>query len=294
MSPMAYLPQATEFARRGWAAVVLMRRGYGDSGGDWAETLGSCNNPDYVKAATSSVSDLRAVIAHLGTRPDIDSSKIISVGQSAGGFATVALTADPPPGLVAAINFAGGRGSQSDDEVCREERLIEAMRAFGRRSRLPMPWIYAENDKFFGPTLARKMRDAFADAGGQVQFVALPPFGRDGHSLFSSGIRQWTPTVDKFLQERRLVLQDGLLPPPTSAKTPANFIIGDVRRSTNSAPQGRTRRLPFLPAERGRGARGGGPQMQRMPRSKPTASAATIAASSPWTTLLLSDQILLD
>jgi dipeptidyl aminopeptidase/acylaminoacyl peptidase len=27
MSPTAYLPHATEFARRGWAAVILMRRG---------------------------------------------------------------------------------------------------------------------------------------------------------------------------------------------------------------------------------------------------------------------------
>ncbi len=99
------------------------------------------------------------------------------------------------------------------------------MRRFGQRSRLPMLWIYAENDRFFGPALARKMRDAFAGAGGQVTFVQAPPFGRDGHSLFAQGMPQWTPAVDKFFQAQRLVLRDELLPlPPLPAlKMPANL-----------------------------------------------------------------------
>ncbi len=225
MSPTAYLPQATEFARRGWAAVILMRRGYGDSGGGYAERVGPCDNPDYVKAASASVADMRAAIAHLSSRPDIDPARIVSAGQSAGGLATVALTADPPKGLVAGISFAGGRGSRSEDEVCREERLVEAMRRFGQRSRLPMLWVYTENDRFFGPALARKMRDAFVGAGGQVQFVLMPPFGRDGHSLFAQGIPQWTPVVDKFFEAQRLVMRDGLLPLPPlpTLKMPANL-----------------------------------------------------------------------
>ena len=33
MTPLSMLPQAIEFARRGWAAVVIMRRGYGGSSG---------------------------------------------------------------------------------------------------------------------------------------------------------------------------------------------------------------------------------------------------------------------
>ena len=51
MSPWAMLPQAIEFARRGWAAVVVMRRGYGNSGGDWADGYGYCGNPNYIAAA---------------------------------------------------------------------------------------------------------------------------------------------------------------------------------------------------------------------------------------------------
>jgi len=215
MSPFAFMPQAIEFARRGWAAVIVMRRGYGGSAGNWAETSGPCNNRDYVASATTSAADLRAAIAHLTRREDIDATKIISVGQSAGGFATVALTADPPANLVASISFAGGRGSRADHEVCQEDRLVEAMRNLGRRSRLPMLWVYAENDKFFGPALARRMHNAFVSAGGSAEFVMAPPFGRDGHMLFSlAGIPDWTPIVDRFLKANRLVLRESLLPPP--------------------------------------------------------------------------------
>jgi dienelactone hydrolase len=211
MTPLALLPQALEFARRGWAALVLMRRGYGGSGGGWAETYGSCDDPHFLAAAAAAVADQRAAIAYSSTRPDIDAARIISVGVSAGGYATVALTADAPRGLVAGINFAGGRGSMA--EVCRKERLVEAFRAFGRKSRVPMLWIYAENDHIFGPALARQFKDAFAAGGGNVELVATPPFGADGHLLFSrSGIPQWTPLVDEFLTAHNLIPRDAALP----------------------------------------------------------------------------------
>ena len=54
---------------------------------------------------------------------------VSAVGVSAGGFATVALTASAPQGLVAAINFAGGRGSLSADEVCEEDDGWDALLA---------------------------------------------------------------------------------------------------------------------------------------------------------------------
>ncbi|MGH6754039.1 MAG: alpha/beta hydrolase family protein, partial [Bradyrhizobium sp.] len=38
MSPYGTYRQAIEFARRGFAALVVMRRGYGDSGGRYAES----------------------------------------------------------------------------------------------------------------------------------------------------------------------------------------------------------------------------------------------------------------
>ena len=161
--------------------------------------------PTTLPQATAGAADLKASIDFLVDRPDIDRSRVISVGVSAGGFATVALTADPPPELVAAISFAGGRGSKHDDQVCHEERLIEAFRLFGKRSRIPMLWVYAENDHFFGPALAQQLKDAFTEGGGDVEFIAAPAFGRDGHRLFSmAGIPLWSGFVDAFLRRHDL------------------------------------------------------------------------------------------
>ena len=45
--------QAVEFARRGFASLVVMRRGYGSSGGAYAENSGPCANRDYLRTARS-------------------------------------------------------------------------------------------------------------------------------------------------------------------------------------------------------------------------------------------------
>jgi dienelactone hydrolase len=207
------LPQMMEFARRGWAAATVMRRGYGLSGGEWAEGFRSCDHADYVDAGRASAADLKAAFAALAQRADIDNQHMIAVGVSAGGFATVALTADPPPVLIAAISFAGGRGSQSADQVCDAPALIEAFRTFGKTSRVPMLWVYAENDHFFGPALAQQFRQAFTQGGGTAIFDRVGPFGEDGHHLFSAQGRPiWTPLVDEFLAREHLPRTTPLLP----------------------------------------------------------------------------------
>ena len=210
MRPSHMLPQAREFARRGWTAVIVLRRGYGNSGGDFAENARGCShNPDYYGAGVESANDLRAAVAYLSKLPEVDATRIISVGVSAGGFATVALTADPPPGLVAGISFAGGRGSQASDEVCNPQVEINAFRQFGESSRVPMLWVYAENDHFFSPQIAAEFYRAFTEGGGRAQFVTAGPFGSDGHHLFSAdGIPIWAPIVDSFLKSQNLNLPD--------------------------------------------------------------------------------------
>src|SRR5271156_1613891 len=213
MTPWGLLPQAREFARRGWTAVVVMRRGYGDSGGGFSEEGYACTpRVDYYDSGRESAKDLRAAMAYLATRPEVDATRMISVGVSAGGFATVALTADPPAGLVAAISFAGGRGSRKPDEVCNPEVLVRAFYELGSKSRVPMLWVYAENDHFFGPSIAAQLYQAFTSAGGKAEFVRAGTFRGDGHGLFSlGGTAIWTPMVATFLAQQNLTLRSTLL-----------------------------------------------------------------------------------
>lgn len=210
MTPYGLWAQAVAFARRGWVAVAFLRRGYGRSGGEWAETYGSCSNPDYATAGRAGASDIAAVAKFMMAEPYVGKDKWISVGHSAGAFATVALTADPPPGLAAAISFAPGRGSSGPDTVCGEKQLVAAFADYGRTSRLPLLWVSAANDHFFGPRLVPRLTGAFSAAGGNLTYIKAPPFGSDGHQLFSAanGVPVWSPIVDRFLMANHLVFRD--------------------------------------------------------------------------------------
>nr|WP_249136706.1 CocE/NonD family hydrolase [Bradyrhizobium tropiciagri] len=216
MSPYGMWAQAAEFARRGWVAVAFLRRGYGASQGGWAEAYGSCSDPDYAKAGRAGASDLVAAAKFMTGQAYVGKGKWISVGRSAGGFATVALTSAAPPGLAAAIVFAPGRGSSGPDTVCGEAKLVDAFAQFGKSSRVPLLWVSADNDHFFGPKLVTRLSDAFAGSGGKLSLVRTGAFGSDGHMLFNeSGTAIWAPIVDRFLADNKLVLRDRLLDAPT-------------------------------------------------------------------------------
>jgi dienelactone hydrolase len=231
MTPLRWIPQAREFARRGWTAVIVMRRGFGDSGGGYAEDGRACSrSPNYTGATEEAVKDLREATAYLDTRPEVDPSKMIGVGISTGGLAMVGLAADPPKGLVAAINFAGGRGSNAPDHVCNPEALVETFADFGKHAKVPMLWIYAANDHYFGPQVAQAFYRAYMQSGGKAQFIAAGPFGEDGHGLFSlRGIPTWTPMVDEFLKSQNLVLRATLLEIPLTDIKPPDYLSNEAR-----------------------------------------------------------------
>jgi dienelactone hydrolase len=205
MAPTAASAIAIEFARRGWAVIAPMRRGYGRSQGPYAESSGACKSPDYPASGRASATDLIETIKYMARQDYVDPGRVLLVGHSAGGFASIAAAAQNPPGVLAVLNFAGGRGSDAPDSVCTEARLVDAYAGFGRTVRIPTLWLYAENDHFFGPKLARRFFAAFTGAGGTGTFVALPSFGKDGHQLFhDDGVPLWRDRVDAFLREHNL------------------------------------------------------------------------------------------
>ena len=192
--------QSARFIAMGFAVLVPTRRGYGESGGSWAETYGSCSNPDYYSAGLETARDLRAAIDSVRSEAWADTSRVVLAGQSAGGFGSVAAAAQRFEGVVAVVNFAGGRGSQGPDDVCGEARLVEAMSRYGGGARVPELWIYSVNDRFFGPGLARRMHHAFTAAGGSAEFVEAPAIGIDGHAYFAAAMDDWSPRVEAFLK----------------------------------------------------------------------------------------------
>ncbi len=122
VTPWGFLPQAIWFARRGYVVLVVVRKGYGRSFGDQDGKFGGCRNNgqgSFVEAGEDSADDLRAAAKYAQEKlPEVDAGTIVSAGVSTGGFAQVALSADPPAGLKAAISFAGGRGGDGKEHNC--------------------------------------------------------------------------------------------------------------------------------------------------------------------------------
>ena len=192
--------QSQPFVAMGFAVLVPTRRGYGESGGEWAEGYGTCSQPDYYRAGLETARDMRAAVDAVRGEPWADARRVVLAGHSAGGFGSVAASATPFEGLVGVINFAGGRGSRGPDDVCGEGQLVEAMARYGGAARVPELWIYSSNDRYFGPALARRMHRAFVQSGGAAEFVEAPPTGLDGHGYFSRAMDDWRPRVERFLE----------------------------------------------------------------------------------------------
>lgn len=201
----AMLAVAEDFARRGYKAVIFARRGYASSSGSFKESYGRCedaNKRSYIRVARAGAQDFAAVIEALSGRPDIDGSAVIAAGQSGGGFAASALAAEPPPGLIGIVNFAGGRGGQKKGGNCSKHGFVHAFGAFGEGARVPALWLYSSADTLFWPELVDRAFDAYAGNGAPVRLerVGAVWFSRNGHNLFELGGRElWRPRIDAFL-----------------------------------------------------------------------------------------------
>jgi len=205
LDPSLYLPVARSFARRGWAAAIVIRHGFGKSSGQFGEGFGDCTKPNYVYAAYTGATDLLAAFTVLAQQPYVDPRQILGIGHSTGGLAWLAAASTQPQGLIGVINLAGGNGSLAADTNCSEQALIDAVGKFGQSSKVPTLWLYAENDHYFGPRLVRAMFDRYRAAGGQAQYEPLSAFGDDGHGLFAdgSGGEKWLPAFDNFSRRMR-------------------------------------------------------------------------------------------
>jgi dienelactone hydrolase len=222
VTPWLFLPQAIWFARRGYVVLVVVRKGYGRSSGEQDGKHGGCQTRtggSFAEAGEASADDLRAAAKYGAALPEVDPATIVSAGVSTGGFAQVALTANPPAGLKAAISFAGGRGGDGKGDNCDLEGIVSAYRKFGKKSRLPMLWIYSENDRWFPPEVARRFDAAFREGGGDDQLVMVPPYREDGHRFYYD-VSGWSPIVEDFLRGKGLPLTDVFPEPAVPPVTP--------------------------------------------------------------------------
>jgi len=191
--------------KRGYAVLVPIRRGYGATGGRFVEGYGPCRDPNYYEGGLPAGQDIVAAVNYASTLSFVDKDNILLVGQSAGGFSSIAAASLNPKGVKGVVNFSGGRGgrpNRSPGVPCHPERMAYAIGKYAKTIKVPVLWHYIENDNYFSPEIAKQWFDAFEQNGGQGKLI-IQPRHRLGHNVFDSkgGESVWGPAFDQFVGE---------------------------------------------------------------------------------------------
>jgi len=192
------------FVSKGFTVILPTRIGYGVSGGPDADYSGACGNKNYLEARKAAIDQSKQVLNHVFDFSYIDKTKGIVVGQSVGGLTTIGLSAENISGLKGAINFAGGDGGdpiKSAEKPCGDYLIKDTFAKYGASNKIPTLWLYSVNDKYWGQQLPKDWFAAFQKAGGKGQFISLPAYKEDGHSIFRGDLNAWKNDFEKFIKE---------------------------------------------------------------------------------------------
>lgn len=203
MGRVRFDQQARYFVAKGFAVISPTRIGYGDTVAEFdPEDAGGCSAMRPQPGADAAADQVLAAVALARTWPWIDASRWVVAGQSVGGLTAIAVAARNPPGLVAAINFAGGRGGNPErtpGRPCRPDTLATLWQAQAATTTVPMLWLYWENDLYWGADIPRRWAQAWREGGGRLEFHQLPPAGNDGHAGIYADMDHWVPLVERYL-----------------------------------------------------------------------------------------------
>ncbi len=191
------LAQVRQFVERGYAVAIPMRSGFANSGGSLVDTHCAEESNGDMQAE-----DVAAALDYLTQLPYIDAHKIVVMGQSHGGLATIAFGPLNYPGVLGLVNFAGGL--RYEDCTGWQNNLIRAFGSYGARTKIPSLWFYGDNDSYWPVPLPQQMYERYNADGGHARMVAFGIFlSGDAHSMFGSnaGFKIWIPEVAKFFTE---------------------------------------------------------------------------------------------
>jgi dienelactone hydrolase len=217
-----YRPEALAryLVGKGFVVMVPTRIGYAETYGDFdPETSGSCSSPRIEPMSIAASDQVLATVEFAKTRPYVDATRWLVGGISVGGLTSVATVGRNPPGLVGGINFAGGTGGNPElnpGRPCSPQAITNYWGSLAKSAKVPMLWLYWQNDKYWGEEIPKKWHQAWVDGGGHAEMTTFPPSGDDGHSGLATDMDHWLPVVDAFLVQLRFDKQAIVVKPPAS------------------------------------------------------------------------------
>ncbi len=200
--------QIDYFVSRGFVVFAHLRIGYGASGGPDVENAGPCNNRDFAYSYKVGGQQTTQVVTLARSLPYADPERGIIAGQSYGGALAIEAASRNLPGVIGAINFAGGGGGDPVNrpgQPCRPDKLEALYADYGKTARVPTLWLYSENDAFWGKDIPHTWFSAFTAQGGKGRFIQLPAVHNagagGGHAAFTRIQSEWQVHVDRFLND---------------------------------------------------------------------------------------------
>lgn len=174
------------FVDRGYVVVLPQRRGHGATGGELAESVGTCETADHYVSGQIAADDIAATIDYMIRQAFIAPRNVVVVGISTGGWASLALASRNIPSVSSIVNFAGGRGGHAygrPNAICNYHGLLATAHLFGQTARQPSIWLYSENDSYFSPDVALALARQWQLGGGRVQTHIFGAQDNDGHAI---------------------------------------------------------------------------------------------------------------
>jgi dienelactone hydrolase len=197
----SFLPQAHWLVAHGYAVVVPMRRGRGQSEGVYGESNYTYDRrgyvTDYAQSVAAAVADLDSAITYGNSLPFVRQGPVLLVGHSRGGMLVVHYAGLHPDRVRAVINFGGG-WMGGPLTVLNMPLFMAAGTA--ARARVPQLWLYGEHDTFFAEDDIRAELQAFVRAGGRARIELVRGVPGDGHLLLNYPAL-WQPAAETFLSE---------------------------------------------------------------------------------------------
>lgn len=214
------LSAARFFLARGYAVLAPMRGGFSKSTGSYVGVGCNIESNGRVQAE-----DVRAAIKWASAQPWADTTRVLVLGQSHGGWTTLALGTFNDSGILGIVNFAGGL--KQEQCMAWESGLAKAAAEYGEKTRIPSLWFYGDNDSYFSPSTWRPMFERYRAGNPQTELVAFGSFGNDAHSLFGSraGESIWQPRLIEFMA--KLGLPTEVVQPSSGSSTAARTLPRD-------------------------------------------------------------------
>lgn len=201
---LRYPLQARYFLDRGFAFLVPMRRGRGESEGDYVEGY-AWDRLKFAEGFSHALDDLAAVIAHMRRQPQINGRRIVVAGQSRGGLLSIAYAGQHPQGIAGGISFAGGwigdPGGTIVDPGAAGDFIRDVCMRAGAGAATPSLWLYASDD-LYPPASVRRWHDAYTAAGGEAQLYIFPPVADGGRQRLLDRPVLWQSAVDAYLRQQ--------------------------------------------------------------------------------------------